>query len=71
MSPASLEALEAVTDDAARFIIATAQADPGGVSLLPIGPLTNVARALQLEPRLADWIGEVVMMGGMIDPSKD
>jgi purine nucleosidase/pyrimidine-specific ribonucleoside hydrolase len=34
------------------------------VTLVPIGPLTNVALALRREPRLAGWVREVVLMGG-------
>jgi purine nucleosidase len=36
----------------------------GDVTLVPIGPLTNVAMALRREPRLADRVQEVVLMGG-------
>jgi purine nucleosidase len=57
------------TDDAARFIIEHAKAHPGELSLLTIGSLTNVGRALQLEPRLSGWIRELTLMGGVIDAS--
>jgi purine nucleosidase len=57
-------------DDAARFIIERAAAWPGELSLITVGPLTNVARALRLEPRLCDWIGDLTMMGGMVDVSR-
>ena len=40
---------------------------PGEVSILPIGPLTNLALALRLEPRLAASIREIVLMGGSLD----
>jgi purine nucleosidase len=55
------------TDDAAHFIIEKARAYPGELSLLTIGSLTNVGRALQLEPRLALWIRELTLMGGLMD----
>ena len=29
-----------------------------------MGPLTNLALAMRAEPRLADWLGPVVVMGG-------
>jgi purine nucleosidase len=57
-------------DDAARFIIERAAAAPGEISVVTIGPLTNLARALRLEPRLADWIGDVTIMGGMVDATR-
>lgn len=35
-----------------------------GVTLVPTGPLTNVATALRREPRIGERIREIVMMGG-------
>jgi len=39
-------------------------AHPGEITLVPIGPLTNVALALRLEPRLVENVKEIVLMGG-------
>lgn len=36
----------------------------GSVTLCPLGPLTNIALALQKEPALAQRIGRIVLMGG-------
>ena len=45
-----------VTDGhAVDFIIETLRADPGEVTLVAIGPLTNVALAVLKEPRIVDW----------------
>jgi inosine-uridine nucleoside N-ribohydrolase len=55
---------EAINQPAAQFIVETVMANPGQVTLVPIGPLTNLALALALEPRLADSVAEVVVMGG-------
>jgi purine nucleosidase len=55
------------SDAAAKFIIQRASAHPGELSLLTIGSLTNVGRAIQLEPRLPDLIREVTLMGGVLD----
>jgi len=49
---------------AAAFIVEQVMASPGQVTLLALGPLTNLALALRLEPRIADNIQEVVLMGG-------
>ncbi|PZO80978.1 MAG: nucleoside hydrolase [Mesorhizobium amorphae] len=47
------------------FIIRTLMAHPPGtVTLCPLGPLTNIAMALIREPRIAERIGEIVLMGG-------
>jgi inosine-uridine nucleoside N-ribohydrolase len=39
---------------------------PGEVTLVPIGSFTNIALAMQLEPRLASNVKSIVMMGGSI-----
>lgn len=62
--------LDASADAAARFIIERAAERPGTLTLVAVGPLTNIARALLLEPRLADWLLEIVLMGGMIDAER-
>ena len=49
---------------AAQFIIDTVMANPHEVILAPIGPLTNIAMAYRLEPRIAPLVKEVVLMGG-------
>lgn len=49
---------------AVDFIIEQARLAPGGLVLAPIGPLTNVAAALQAEPRLAGWLDCITLMGG-------
>lgn len=38
--------------------------DSKSVTLCPLGPLTNIARALQKAPDMADRIQEIVLMGG-------
>lgn len=58
--------LHAGADDAAHFIMEQAGLRPGELSLVTIGSLTNVGRALQLEPRLAEWIRDVTLMGGTV-----
>ncbi|MBD9374037.1 nucleoside hydrolase [Rhizobium sp. ARZ01] len=50
---------------AVDFIIDTLRAEPAGsVTLCTLGPLTNVALALQRAPEIAGRIAEIVMMGG-------
>ncbi len=51
---------------AAQFIVDMARAQPGQITLVPVGPLTNIALALQLEPKLPQLIKQVVIMGGSI-----
>ncbi len=55
---------EAIDTPAAQFIAEMVMAHPGQITLVPIGPLTNIALALALEPRLAENVAGVVLMGG-------
>jgi purine nucleosidase len=50
---------------AAAEIVRRVMAEPGALTLVAIGPLTNVALALLLEPRVASAIREIVVMGGV------
>jgi inosine-uridine nucleoside N-ribohydrolase len=47
-----------------RFIIDTVRAHPGEVTLLAVGPLTNLALALADDPQIASLVKQVVIMGG-------
>ena len=49
---------------AAQYIVERIMGNPGEITLVPIGPLTNLALALHLEPRIADEVKEVILMGG-------
>jgi inosine-uridine nucleoside N-ribohydrolase len=51
---------------AAQFIVDMARQHPGQITLVPVGPLTNMALALQLEPQLPQLLKQVVLMGGSI-----
>jgi uridine nucleosidase len=55
---------QAVSQSAAEFIIEQVMAQPGKVTLVPVGPLTNIALALRLEPRITQNVKEVILMGG-------
>jgi len=64
--PAPTPSRKADPRPAADFLIETIMAHPGEITLVPIGSFTNVALALQLEPRLASAVKSVVLMGGSI-----
>ncbi len=49
---------------AAQFIVERVMAAPGEVGLIAVGPLTNLALALRLQPRIAQAAREVIVMGG-------
>ena len=55
--------LEAASD----YLISKIRERPGELTLVALGPLTNVARAIQREPRIVEWTKELVVMGGAIE----
>jgi purine nucleosidase len=50
---------------AVTAIIETIHRQPGEITLVTLGPLTNVALALQLDPSIATKVKRCVMMGGI------
>ncbi len=53
-----------VEQQAIDLIIEKIMSNPGEITLVPIGPLTNIALAVRREPRIAQRVREVVIMGG-------
>lgn len=51
---------------AADFLIETIHAHPGGVTIVAIGPQTNIAFALLKDPSIRDEIESIVFMGGAL-----
>jgi purine nucleosidase len=50
---------------AAQLIVDTVMAaEPEEITLVPTGPLTNIALAMRLEPKIVGRVREVVLMGG-------
>lgn len=45
-------------------IIETLRAAPGEITLVAIGPLSNLALAVRREPRVVEWARDLVIMGG-------
>lgn len=50
---------------AALRLIETVLAEPGAYTIVAIGPLTNIALALAIEPSLAEHVKQIVVMGGV------
>lgn len=50
---------------AARHLVEKVMAEPGQLTLVAIGPLTNLALALALESRMASALKQIVVMGGV------
>ncbi len=58
--------LRPVPEPAAELIARIVRQAPGQVSIVAIGPLTNLALALRADPDLASLIQEMVIMGGSL-----
>ncbi|KAK3163605.1 hypothetical protein QOZ80_1AG0005840 [Eleusine coracana subsp. coracana] len=53
-----------VGQSAAAFLVEQATLHPGQVTVVALGPLTNLAQALELDPSLAKKIRQIVILGG-------
>lgn len=51
---------------AVQYIVDTVNARPGQVTIMAIGPMTNVAMALRQEPGLAAKVKQLYIMGGAV-----
>jgi len=58
--------IKPIPESAADFIRRTVRKYPGEVTLITIGPLTNVGVALRGDPELAGMVRNLVMMGGSL-----
>jgi len=52
---------------AVDFIVDTVKANPNEITILAIGPLTNIALAAKQNPEIVPLIKKIVYMGGAID----
>ena len=55
---------EPAAGHAVDYLIETISAAPGEITLIAVGPLTNIALAVRREPRLARRVRDFVIMGG-------
>ncbi len=51
-------------EHAVAFLVRTLLASEGDITVVTTGPMTNLAMALRLEPRIAEKIQRIVLMGG-------
>lgn len=59
------------SEHAVDYIVRTITENPGEIHLVAVGPLTNVAIAFLREPRLAEWLSHLTIMGGAIRGRSD
>jgi inosine-uridine nucleoside N-ribohydrolase len=66
MPPGGFASKQAEDETAVSYIIRTVLAHPGEITLVAIGPLTNIAQAIRAEPSFAGNVKQLVIMGGAI-----
>lgn len=54
----------AMPEHAVETLLRIFRQSPGELDLVTLGPLTNIATALALEPAFADWVRHCYIMGG-------
>jgi len=52
---------------AVDFIVDTVKANPNEITILAIGPLTNIALAVKQSPEIVPLIKKIIYMGGAVD----
>lgn len=62
--------LKASSEIAANFLIRMVHKYPGQITIVACGPLTNLALAQRLDPEFASLAGELVYMGGSLNPQQ-
>lgn len=50
--------------NAVSWLVETYLKSDGDITLIPVGPLTNIAMAIRMEPKILEKIPEIVIMGG-------
>lgn len=56
--------------EAVEFLRHTIRQHPGEVTLLPIGPLTNIALLFKSDPEIPSLLKSLVLMGGLFDTTR-
>jgi len=60
------DALKPEVEHSVNYIVRKVMENPGQIHLIAIGPLTNLALAFSMEPRLAQNLAHLTIMGGVI-----
>ncbi|KAJ4833633.1 putative uridine nucleosidase 2 [Turnera subulata] len=55
---------KAIDKTAAEFLVEQASLHPGQVTVVALGPLTNLALAVELDPAFSKNVGQIVILGG-------
>jgi len=59
--------LKPIEKQGVQFIVDEIKSNPGEITILAIGPLTNIALAIRLYPEITSLVKRIVYMGGAFD----
>ncbi|HEX2792228.1 MAG TPA: nucleoside hydrolase [Candidatus Paceibacterota bacterium] len=66
LAGAEITKREMLTENAVEKIVEIIQSNPGEVTILALGPLTNIAKILLKDSNVSNLIQQIVIMGGAI-----
>jgi inosine-uridine nucleoside N-ribohydrolase len=69
--PEGAPKVRAGEENAAQFMVRMVHQHPHQVTIVALGPLTDVALACRLDPHFADLVQELVLMGGSLNPQTE
>ena len=69
--PEGMPTTKPASEDAAHFMVRMVHEYPHQVTLIAVGPMTDLALALRLDPQFSELAQELVFMGGSINPVTD
>jgi len=64
--PGGFASKKAEAEAAVSFIVRTVMSQPKQVTIMAIGPLTNIAQAIRAEPRFVENVKQLIIMGGAV-----
>lgn len=64
--PPAFRASKPIKEPAVEFLYKQLQANPGQLTLVAVGPLSNIAQLLTEHPDCKPWIKRLVLMGGSV-----
>ncbi|KAI7748537.1 hypothetical protein M8C21_024105, partial [Ambrosia artemisiifolia] len=53
-----------IEKSAAEYLVEQASLYPGEITVVALGPLTNIALAIELDPAFTENIGQIILLGG-------
>ena len=69
--PEGQPTIKAIDEDAAHFLVRQVRAHPHEVTIVAVGPLTNIALAIAIDPEFVALTKGIALMGGSLNPQTD